>query len=117
MEGARRAAEQAPRRPSLTNSHVPRDLETICFKGPRKNRRRVIPRPLRLAEDLERFCAGRNNPSPARWPNDPYVALDAAQSTIAGLAALWSRSLVRCRQSSGASIFPRCQTVLADAAV
>ena len=59
MEVLRRAAEQAPRRPSLTNRHVPRDLETICLKCLEKEPASRYSSAVALAEDLERFCAGR----------------------------------------------------------
>jgi len=59
MEVLRRAAEQAPRRPSLTNHHVPRDLETICLKCLEKEPASRYSSAVALAEDLERFCAGR----------------------------------------------------------
>src|SRR5947208_10440415 len=59
MEVLRRAAEQVPRRPSLTNRHVPRDLETICLKCLEKEPASRYSSAVALAEDLERFCAGR----------------------------------------------------------
>src|SRR5436190_3150345 len=59
MEVLRRAAEQVPRRPSLTNRHVPRDLETICLKCLEKQPMSRYSSAIALAEDLERFCAGR----------------------------------------------------------
>ena len=67
MEVLRRAAEQAPRRPSLTNRHVPRDLETICLKCLEKNRRRVIPRP-------------------SRWPKISNASAQDAQFKLVQLA-------------------------------
>jgi len=59
MEVLRRAAEQAPRRPRLTNRHVPRDLETICLKCLEKEPASRYSSAVALAEDLERFRAGR----------------------------------------------------------
>lgn len=59
MEVLRRAAEQAPRRPRQTNHHVPRDLETICLKCLEKEPASRYSSAVALAEDLERFCAGR----------------------------------------------------------
>jgi len=59
MEVLRRAAEQAPRRPRLTNHHVPRDLETICLKCLEKETASRYSSAVALAEDLDRFCAGR----------------------------------------------------------
>jgi serine/threonine protein kinase/Flp pilus assembly protein TadD len=59
MEVLRCAAEQAPRRPRLTNRHVPRDLETICLKCLEKEPASRYSSAVALAEDLERFCAGR----------------------------------------------------------
>src|SRR5213078_28418 len=58
MEVLRRAAEQAPRPPRLTNHHVPRDLETICLKCLEKEPASRYSSAVALAEDLERFCAG-----------------------------------------------------------
>jgi serine/threonine protein kinase len=59
MEVLRRAAEQTPKRPSLTNRHVPPDLETICLKCLEKEPASRYSSAVALAEDLERFCAGR----------------------------------------------------------
>jgi serine/threonine protein kinase/Tfp pilus assembly protein PilF len=59
MEVLRCAAEQAPRRPRLTNHDVPRDLETICLKCLEKEPASRYSSAVALAEDLERFCTGR----------------------------------------------------------
>jgi serine/threonine protein kinase/Flp pilus assembly protein TadD len=59
MEVLRHAAEQAPKSPRLTNRLVPRDLETICLKCLEKEPASRYSSAVALAEDLERFCAGR----------------------------------------------------------
>ena len=59
MEVLRRAAEQPVPRPRLTNRNVPPDLETICLKCLEKEPAWRYPSATALADDLDRFCAGR----------------------------------------------------------
>ena len=59
MEVLRRAAEQPAPRPRLTNRNVPADLETICLKCLEKEPAWRYSSATALADDLDRFCAGR----------------------------------------------------------
>jgi serine/threonine protein kinase/tetratricopeptide (TPR) repeat protein len=59
MEVLRRAVEEAPKHPRLTNPRVPRDLETICLKCLEKEPESRYASAAALADDLKRFCAGR----------------------------------------------------------
>ena len=80
-----------PKRPRELNPAVPRDLETICLKALAKDPRDRYSSALQLAEDLERFSAGRlpryaKRPSLAgrtwRW-----VRRNRAVAGLSGLAA------------------------------
>jgi serine/threonine protein kinase/tetratricopeptide (TPR) repeat protein len=116
MEVLRRAAEQAPRRPSLTNHHVPRDLETICLKCLEKEPASRYSSAVALAEDLERFCAGCTiQARPAglttqtwRWirRNPAIVGLIAALLALAvSLSGIVWRDHIP-RQSNGVAVLP-----------
>ncbi len=59
LEVLHQAANQRPRRPRLTNRHIPPDLETICLKCLEKEPTARYVSAAALADDLERFCAGR----------------------------------------------------------
>ena len=59
MEVLRRAAEQPVPRPRLANRSIPPDLETICLKCLEKEPAWRYPSAAALADDLDRFCAGR----------------------------------------------------------
>jgi serine/threonine protein kinase/Tfp pilus assembly protein PilF len=59
MEVLHRAAEQSAPRPRLTNRSIPPDLETICFKCLEKEPTWRYSSAAVLADDLDRFCAGR----------------------------------------------------------
>ena len=59
MEVLRNAAERPAPRPHSINRHIPADLETICLKCLEKNPGERYASAAALAEDLERFCAGR----------------------------------------------------------
>ena len=92
MEVLRRAAEQAPRRPQPD--------ESSCSPGSGDDLLKVSRERTGVALFLGR-CAGRrsrtllrraHDPSPARWPNDPYVALDAAQSSHRGAGRRFGRA-------------------------
>jgi serine/threonine protein kinase/predicted Zn-dependent protease len=87
MEVLRRAAEQTPKRPSLTNHHVPRDLETICLKCLEKEPASRYASAAALAEDLERFCSGRTiQARPVSLTNRAW-RWTRRNPAIAGLAA------------------------------
>jgi len=83
MEVLRKAAERSPPRPRDLNSRIPQDLETICLKCLEKNPELRYRSAAALADDLERFAAGRvilaRRASPAkrfwRWmKRNPVVA-------------------------------------------
>jgi len=116
MEVLRRAAEQVPRRPRLTNHHVPRDLETICLKCLEKEPASRYSSAVALAEDLERFCAGRTiQARPAglttrmwRWTRrNPAIATLAAAlvALVASLSGIVWREHIP-RLSNGLVVLP-----------
>lgn len=115
MEVLRRAAQQAPRRPRQTNHHVPRDLETICLKCLEKEPASRYPSAIALAEDLERFCAGRTiQARPAglttrmwRWMrrNPAIAGLAAALVALVSLSAILWRDHIP-RVSNGLAVLP-----------
>jgi len=116
MEVLRRAAEQAPRRPRLTNRHVPRDLETICLKCLEKEPASRYSSAVALAEDLERFCAGRTiQARPAgltmrawRWiGRNPAIAGLAAAlvALVVSMSAIVWREHIP-RLSNGLAVLP-----------
>jgi TolB-like protein/Flp pilus assembly protein TadD len=115
MEVLRRAAAQAPRRPRLTNHHVPRDLETICLKCLEKEPASRYSSAVALAEDLERFCAGCTiQARPAglttrmwRWTrrNPTIVGLAAALVALVSLSGILWREHVP-RPPNGLAVLP-----------
>jgi serine/threonine protein kinase/Flp pilus assembly protein TadD len=115
MEVLRRAAEQAPRRPRLTNRHVPRDLETICLKCLEKEPASRYSSAVALAEDLERFCAGRTiqaRPTGLttrmwRWTrrNPAIAGLAAASVALVSLSGILWREHVP-RPPNGLAVLP-----------
>ena len=52
-------SNQEPLSPGRLHRHLPRDLETICLKCLSKEPARRYATAMELAEDLERFLAGR----------------------------------------------------------
>jgi serine/threonine-protein kinase len=115
MEVLRRAAEQAPRRPRSLNGRVPRDLETICLKCLEKEPASRYPSAVALAEDLERFCAGRTiqarptglTTQTWRWirRNPAIVGLAAALVALVSLSGiLWREHIPR--PPNGLAVLP-----------
>jgi WD40 repeat protein len=91
-----REAEPAP--PRLSNPTVPRDLETICLECLHKDPARRYPTARAVAEDLERFLAGK--PTRARPPGLP------------GRAARWCR-----RRPGVATLMALCAAMLVSLVV
>jgi hypothetical protein len=58
LETVRLAVENAPRRPSLSNPLVDRDLETICLKCLEKNPSHRYGSAEALADDVDHWCQG-----------------------------------------------------------
>src|SRR5262249_6320606 len=59
VEVLRRVVEEEPARPRAVRPGVPRDLETICLKCLRKEPAQRYASAQEVAEDLERWLAGR----------------------------------------------------------
>src|SRR6476619_382077 len=116
MEVLRRAAEQPPKRPRLTNHHVPRDLETICLKCLEKEPASRYSSAVALAEDLERFCAGRTIQARPAGLTTRVWHWTRRNPAIAGLAAALVALVISLsaivwrehnpRQSNGVAVLP-----------
>jgi TolB-like protein len=118
MEVLRRAAEQPVPRPRLTNSSIPPDLETICFKCLEKEPTWRYSSAAALADDLDRFCAGRAIHArrtglltrSGKWVRrNPTSALLVA--CLVALAAvvgwnIWKSELVRGPVTTGIAVLP-----------
>src|SRR5262249_25411671 len=104
----RHVIEQEPVPPRVLRPDLPRDLETICLRCLNKDVRRRYPSATALAEDLERYLAGRPilaRPTPARerllkWTRrhpaataSAVLALIVAGCAAAGMA--WSNAWLR----------------------
>jgi len=93
LETIRQVLEREPRRPSLWNPAVDRDLETICLKCLEKDPSRRFASAEALAEDLERWL--RHEPIQAR----PSTTFERARKwvhrrpAIAALAASLAMAL------------------------
>jgi TolB-like protein len=118
MEVLRRAAEQPAPRPRLTNRSIPPDLETICLKCLEKEPAWRYPSAAALADDLDRFCAGRaihaRRAGPlarsGKWVRrNPTGALLAASLVALAVAAgwiVWKSELVRHPATTGIAVLP-----------
>ena len=118
MEVLRRAAEQPAPRPRLTNRSIPPDLETICLKCLEKEPAWRYSSAAALADDLDRFCAGRAIHArraglltrSGKWVRrNPTSALLMA-SLIALAAAVgwivWKSELIRHPVTTGIAVLP-----------
>jgi TolB-like protein/Flp pilus assembly protein TadD len=118
MEVLHRAAEEEPKRPRLTNRHVPRDLETICLKCLEKDPAWRYSSALALAEDLERWL--KHEPIRARrsgiithgkkWVRRNPTSVVMVASLV-GLAAavgwnIWKSELIRGPVTTGIAVLP-----------
>src|SRR5205823_2165440 len=59
VEVLRKAAEQPPPMPRSIDPRIPRDLQTICLKCLEKDPSQRYASAAALADDLERYLAGR----------------------------------------------------------
>ena len=104
MEVLQRAAVEAPKRPSQSNSRIPRDLETICLKCLEKKPAARYHSAAALADDLDRFCTDRPilaRPTGitshcSRWiKRNPVIASLAACLIVLVVALVWLNETIR----------------------
>jgi WD40 repeat protein/predicted Ser/Thr protein kinase len=86
METVRQVLEMEPRRPSVVQPGLDRDLETICLKCLEKDPNRRYASAEALADDLERWQ--RHEPIAARPPSAIYVLKKMVRRNKGGAAAL-----------------------------
>jgi TolB-like protein/Tfp pilus assembly protein PilF/predicted Ser/Thr protein kinase len=91
LETIRQVIETEPRRPSLWNPKVDRDLEVICLKCLEKDPARRYASAAALADDLERWL--RHEPIAARPGSVAYrarkwIRRNARPVTVGGIAVL-----------------------------
>jgi WD40 repeat protein len=101
----RQVLHEEPRLPSELEPSVPRDLETICLKCLEKTPGDRYAHAAALAEDLERFIAGKPiQARPARLPERAWkwarrrpaaAALLCVLAAIGPAAALWHHASLR----------------------
>ncbi len=91
METIRQVLDQAPRRPSIFNSAIDRDLETICLKCLEKEPRRRYGSAEALSDDLDRWL--RQEPIQAR-PSTTFERMHKWVRRRPAIAALGATSLV-----------------------
>lgn len=87
MEVLRNATERPAPRPRALNRHVPPDLETICLKCLEKNPASRYPSAGALADDLDRFSAGRTIRARRAGPVKHFLRWTKRNPVVAGLAA------------------------------
>jgi len=90
LEAARIVSENEPHKPRDLDRSIPRDLETIVLKSLAREPERRYATALELAEDLERFRAGKPivaRPASALYRARRFVARHPA-TLLASLAAL-----------------------------
>jgi WD40 repeat protein/serine/threonine protein kinase len=91
LETIRQVLEQEPRRPSIFNASVDRDLETICLKCLEKDANRRYSSAEALADDIERWL--RSEPIAARAVGN-YERVRKWVRRRPAIAALGTLSLV-----------------------
>jgi serine/threonine-protein kinase len=102
IEMLHQATTRPPKSPRLTNRRVPPNLETICLKCLEKEPGARYSSAAALAEDLERFCAGRTiaarpvglTNSAWRWTKRNPVLAGLAVGTLALLILLLATLLL-----------------------
>ena len=118
MEVLHRAEKEPPKPPRLTNQHVPRDLETICLKCLEKDPAWRYPSTAAVANDLDRFCAGRTIQArraglfarAGKWAqrNPTTAVLIASLLALAGAAGwiAWKSEFFRPLPATGIAVLP-----------
>ena len=86
--------EQEPRRPSTVNTHIDRDLEVVCLKCLDKDPARRYETAQALADDLERWLAGRPILARPAGPAERLWRWCKRKPVVAALAATVIVSLV-----------------------
>jgi serine/threonine-protein kinase len=85
MEVLRNAAERPPPRPRTLNRRVPPDLETICLKCLEKTPAARYGSSVALADDLERYLAGRAIHARRAGPAKHFIRWTKRNPVIAAL--------------------------------
>ena len=87
VEVLRKAAEQSPPRPRDLNHRIPSDLETICLKCLEKDPSARYTCAAALADDLDRFVAGRPILARRAGPVKHFLRWTKRNPVIASLGA------------------------------
>lgn len=86
VEILRKAAEQTPPMPRSIDPRIPRDLQTICLKCLEKGPSQRYASASALADDLERYLAGRVITARRASPGGQLLRWTRRNPVIAGLA-------------------------------